>query len=99
MKQAKKPSKSSTPFEGDEEGHDPTPDSFVPPVKRDWPPGQKQSKEKLKRREGGNKYMEVWSSFLQMKTEEHKQKEVRWNKSNQLEERKLKIEERKLLWE
>jgi hypothetical protein len=43
--------------------------------------------------------MEVWGSFLQMKTEEDKQREARWNKSNQLEECKLEIEERKLLWE
>jgi hypothetical protein len=43
--------------------------------------------------------MEVWGTFLQMKTVEQKQKEARWNKSNQLEERKLEIEERKLLWE
>jgi hypothetical protein len=46
----------------------------------------------LKRREGGNEYMKVWGSFLQMKIEEHKQRKVRWNKSNQLEEHKL-------LWE
>jgi hypothetical protein len=37
--------------------------------------------------------------FIQMKTEEQKQKEARWNKSNQLEEHKLEIEECKLLWE
>jgi hypothetical protein len=53
----------------------------------------------LKRREGGDEYMEVWGNFLQMKTKEQKQKEARWNKGNQLEEHKLKIEERKLLWE
>jgi hypothetical protein len=34
-----------------------------------------------------------------MKTDEQKQKEARWNKRNQLEERKMKIKERKLLWE
>jgi hypothetical protein len=99
MKQAKRPSRSSTPSEGDEGGCDPTPDSFVSPAKRDRPPGWKQAKEKLNRHEGGDKYMEVWGNFLQMKIDEHKQKEATWNKSNQLEERKLKIEERKLFWE
>jgi hypothetical protein len=34
-----------------------------------------------------------------MKTEEQKQNEARWNKRNQLEERKMKIKECKLLWE
>jgi hypothetical protein len=99
MKQAKRPSRSLTPSEGKEGGHDRTPNSFMPPVKRDRPPGRKQSKEKLKRYEGDDVYMEVWGSFLQMKTEEDKQREARWNKSNQLEECKLEIEERKLLWE
>jgi hypothetical protein len=109
MKQAKRPSRSLTPSEGDEVGRDPTHDSSVPPTKRDRPPCQKQAKEKLKRREGGDEPMEVWGTFLQMKTEEQKQKEARWNKSNQLEEarwnkrnqleeRKLKIEKCKLLW-
>jgi hypothetical protein len=110
IKQAKRPSRSSTPSEGDKGGCDPTPDSSVPPTKRDQRSSQKQAKEKLKRREGGDEYMEVWGCFLQMKTEEQKQKEARWNKinqleearwnkSNQLEEHKLKIEERKQLWE
>jgi hypothetical protein len=110
MKQAKRPRRSSTPSEGDEGGRDPTLDSFVPPAKRDRPPGRKQAKEKLKRREGGDGPMEVWGTFIQMKIEEQKQKEARWNKSNsleearwnktnQLEQRKLEIEERKLLWE
>jgi hypothetical protein len=99
MKQAKRPSRSSTPSEGDEGGRDPIPDSSVPPAKRDRPLGRKQGKEKLKRHEGGDEPMEVWRTFLQMKTKEQKQKEARWNKSNQLEERKLEIEERKLLWE
>jgi hypothetical protein len=99
MKQAKRPSRSFTPSEGDEGGRDPTPDSSVPPAKRDRPLGWKQAKEKLKRREGGDEPMEVWGTFLQMKTKEQKQKEARWNKSNQLEERKLKIEEHELLWE
>jgi hypothetical protein len=98
MKQAKRSSRSSTPSEGDKGGCDPTPDSSVPPAKRDRPLGQKQAKEKLKRREEGDEYMEVWGSFLQMKTEEQKQKEDKWNKSNQLAQRKLEIEERKLLW-
>jgi hypothetical protein len=43
--------------------------------------------------------MEVWGSFLQMKTEEHKQREARWNRNNLLEERKVQIEEKRLLWE
>jgi hypothetical protein len=43
--------------------------------------------------------MEVWSTFLQMKTEEHKQREARWNINNLLEERKVQIEEKRLLWE
>jgi hypothetical protein len=34
-----------------------------------------------------------------MKTEEHKQGEARWNRSNLLEERKLQIEEKRLLWD
>jgi hypothetical protein len=92
MKQAKRPNSSSTPSEGDEGGRDPTPDSSMPPAKGDRPPGRKHAKEKLKRREGGDEYMEVWDNFLQLKIEEQKQKEARWNKSNQ-------IEERKLLWE
>jgi hypothetical protein len=110
MKQAKRPSRSSTLSEGDEGGCDPTPDSSVLPTKRDRPPSRKQANEKLKRCEGGDEPMEVWGTFLQVKTEEQKQKEARWyknnqleearwNKSNQLEEHKLKIEERKLLWE
>jgi hypothetical protein len=82
MKQAKRPRRSSTPSEGDEGGRDPTLDSFVPPAKRDRPPGRKQAKEKLKRREGGDGPMEVWGTFIQMKIEEQKQKEARWNKSN-----------------
>jgi hypothetical protein len=98
MKQAKRLSRSSTLSEGDEGGRDPTPDSSVPPTKRDRPPGRKQVKEKLKKREGDDEPMEVWGTFLQMKTEKQKQKEARWNKSNQLEEHKLEIEERKLLW-
>jgi hypothetical protein len=81
MKQAKRPRRSSTPSEGDG-GRDPTLDSFVPPAKRDRPPGRKQAKEKLKRREGGDGPMEVWGTFIQMKIEEQKQKEARWNKSN-----------------
>jgi hypothetical protein len=108
MKQAKRLGRSSTPSEGDEGRRDPTPNSSVPLAKRDRPPGQKQAKEKLNRSEGGDEYMEVWGIFLEMKTEEQKQKEARWNKTNQLEEarwnktnqleeRKLKIEERKLL--
>jgi hypothetical protein len=97
MKQPKRPSRSSTPFEGDEGGHDPTLDSSGPSAKQD--PSRKQAKEKLKRREGGEEYMEVWGSFLQMKTEEHKQREVRWNRNNLLEERKVQIEEKRLLWE
>jgi hypothetical protein len=72
MKQAKRPSRSSTPSQGDEGRRDPTPDSAVPPAKRDQPPGRKQAKKKLKRREGDNEYMEVWNNFLQMKTEEQK---------------------------
>jgi hypothetical protein len=37
-----------------------------------------QAKEKQARsHEGGEEYMEVWSSFLQMKIEEHKQREAR----------------------
>jgi hypothetical protein len=71
-----------------------TPASSVPPAKRDRPPGRKQAKEKqVRSREVGEEYMKVWGSFLQMKTEEHKQREVRWNRSNLLEERKLQIEE------
>jgi hypothetical protein len=53
-------------------GHDPTPAASMPPIKRDRPPDQKQSKEKLKKHEGDDEYMEVWSRFLQMKIEEHK---------------------------
>jgi hypothetical protein len=34
-----------------------------------------------------------------MKTEEHKQREARWNRSNQLEERELEIKECCFLWE
>jgi hypothetical protein len=65
--------------------------------KRDRLLCQKQAKDKLKRREGANKYMEVWGNFLQMKAKEHKKREVRWNRSNILEERKWQIEERQLL--
>jgi hypothetical protein len=32
-------------------------------------------------------------------TEEHKQREARWNRNNLLEERKVQIEEKRLLWE
>jgi hypothetical protein len=64
MKQAKRPSRSSTPSEGDGT----TPASSVPPAKRDRPPGRKQARS----REGGEEYMEVWSTFLQMKTEDVK---------------------------
>jgi hypothetical protein len=31
----------------------------------------------------------VWGTFIQMKAEEQKKNKARWNKSNQLEERKL----------
>jgi hypothetical protein len=95
MNQAKRPSESLTPSEGDEGGHGTTPTSSVPPTKRDRTPGRKQARS----REGGDEYMEVWSSFLQMKTEEHMQREARWNRNNLLEERKLQIEEKQLLWE
>jgi hypothetical protein len=67
----------------------------MPPAKRDRPPGRKQARS----HEGGEEYMEVWSSFLQMKIEEHKQREARWNRNNLVEERKVQIEEKRLLWE
>jgi hypothetical protein len=90
LKKANRPSRSSTPFEGDEGGRDPTPDSSMPPAKRDRPPGWKQAKENLKRCEGGDEYMEVWGSFLQMKAAEQKKKEARWNNNLRSESWKLR---------
>jgi hypothetical protein len=72
MKQTKRPSRSWTPSKRVEGGRDPTPDSFVPPAKRDRPSGWKQAKKKLKRHEGGDEYIEVWGNFIQMKAEEQK---------------------------
>jgi hypothetical protein len=94
MKLQKRPSRSSTQSEVDEGGYNPTLDSSRPPAKRDRPPDQKQAKEKLTRREGGEEYMEVWGSLIQMKIEEHRPREARWNRNNLLDERKLQIEEK-----
>jgi hypothetical protein len=41
MKQAKRPSRSSTPSDGDEGGDGTTPASSVPPAKRDRPPDKR----------------------------------------------------------
>ncbi|CAL5013758.1 unnamed protein product [Urochloa decumbens] len=71
------------------------------------PPGRKQSKEKLKSREGEDQYMGLMKNFLEMKAQEHAMKKEIWanemradeqaKKTKELEEsRKLQLEERKL---
>ena len=69
------------------------------PAKKARPPGQKQSKVKLKRNEGGDEYKDMMGNLMAMKAEEVKLKKERWEKDVMIEQRKLDIEERRLQWE
>ena len=94
MKQARCGSKRATSSDAE----DPAPDSEVPPAKR--PMGRKQAKKNSKLGStSDNDYLEVWSSFVQMKEEEQKQRKERWKEDKELEERRVEIEERRLQWE
>jgi len=74
-------------------------DGTQSPAKKARPPGQKQSKVKLKRNEGGDECKDMMGNLMAMKAEEVKLKKERWEKDLMIEQRKLDIEERRLQWE
>ncbi|KAK3152397.1 hypothetical protein QOZ80_2BG0158340 [Eleusine coracana subsp. coracana] len=94
MKQAQgnKRNKSATSSQDE-----PAPTSSMPAVER--PPGRKQAKQKHKKKEGEDEYVEVLGRFVQMKTDEQKKRDERWKLEKELEERKLSIEECRLQWD
>ena len=55
-------------------------DGAQSPAKKARPPGRKQSKEKLKRNEGGDKYKNMMGNLMAMKAEEVQLKKERWEK-------------------
>ncbi|CAN6301023.1 unnamed protein product [Urochloa humidicola] len=63
------------------------------------PPGRKKSKQKQKRNEGEDEYAVQLATLIQMKAEEQKKRDERWQAEKELEERKKELEERKLLWD
>ncbi|KAG2597992.1 hypothetical protein PVAP13_5KG021700, partial [Panicum virgatum] len=74
-------------------------DGTQSPAKKARPPGQKQSKEKLKRNERGDEYKDMMGNLMAMKAEEVKLKKEKWEKDVMIEQCKLDIEERRLQWE
>ncbi|CAO2043975.1 unnamed protein product [Urochloa humidicola] len=63
------------------------------------PPGRKKSKQKQKRNDGEDEYAVQLATLIQMKAEEQKKRDERWQAEKELEERKKELEERKLLWD
>ena len=55
-------------------------DGTQSPMKKARPPGRKQSKEKLKRNEGGDLYKDMMGNLMAMKAEEVQLKKERWEK-------------------
>ncbi|CAN6319488.1 unnamed protein product [Urochloa humidicola] len=63
------------------------------------PPGRKKSKQKQKRNDGEDEYAVQLATLIQMKAEEQKKRDERWQAEKELEERRKELEERKLLWD
>lgn len=95
-----KKSKSSSPFEGtgEEEGEARSKSPITESTQK-RPPGRKQAKDKENNEGEYRPYEEALKGLLEIKEIEGKLKEERWRQTKSMKERKISIEERKLMWE
>ncbi|KAG0538338.1 hypothetical protein BDA96_03G227200 [Sorghum bicolor] len=64
------------------------------------PIGRKRAKEQLKNKGGdGGPYKNLIEELLVEKKEERKMKDLRWQKAKTMQERRISVEERRLMWE
>lgn len=64
------------------------------------PIGRKRAKEQLKNKGGdGGPYKNLIEELLVEKKEERKMKDLRWQEAKTMQERRISVEERRLMWE
>ena len=64
------------------------------------PTGRKRAKEQLKNKGGdGGSYKNVIEELLVQKKEERKMKDLRWQEAKTIQERRISVDEKHLMWE
>ena len=64
------------------------------------PIGRKRAKEQLKNKGGdGGSYKNVIEELLVQKKEERKMKDLRWQEAKTIQERRISVDEKHLMWE